>query len=200
VSTPRFSFVIPVLNDARRLATCLQSIRRNLSADGSVEIVVVDNGSIDGSPDVARRFGASVVVAEGRVSELRNIGAARATGDVLAFVDADHEIGAGWLVAAREVLGKPRVGAVGATYRPPLHGTWVQQAYGQLRGHAAGQHEVDWLGSGNLAVWRHAFEQVGGFDISLEACEDVDLCQRIRAAGHRLVSDARLDTIHHGDP
>lgn len=200
MTVTRISFIVPVLNDARRLAVCLQSIRRNLSAQGTVEIIVVDNGSSDGSPDVALRYGATVISAQGRVSELRNLGARRATGDVLAFVDADHEIGLGWVFAARDVLRLPGVGAAGALYRPPLDGTWVQQAYGHLRGRSTGQHDTDWLGSGNLAVWRHVFEAIGGFDTSLEACEDVDLCQRIRAAGHRLVSDARLDTIHHGDP
>jgi GT2 family glycosyltransferase len=197
----RVSFVVPVLNDARRLDMCLRSIRRNFAAPGTVEIVVVDNGSTDGSPDVARTHGARVIiVSEGRVSELRNIGAAQASGDVLAFVDADHEIAAGWIAAALAELRRDGVGAVGAQYRPPLDGTWVQRAYGRLRGHARGQQDVAWLGSGNLAVWREAFECIGGFDTSLEACEDVDLCARLRAAGHRLISDARLDTIHHGDP
>jgi GT2 family glycosyltransferase len=196
----RVSFVIPVLNDARRLALCLQSIRRNLAARGLVEIIVVDNGSTDGSADVARRCGATVVAGHGRVSALRNLGARHATGDILAFVDADHEIGSGWVVAARDALRLGSAGAAGATYRAPIDGTWVQRAYGELRGHAAGQHDASWLGSGNLAVWRRVFEQVGGFDTNLEACEDVDFCQRVRAAGYRVISDARLDTTHHGDP
>jgi hypothetical protein len=196
----RVSFVIPVLNDARRLALCLQSIRRNLAAHGLVEIIVVDNGSTDASPDVARRSGAVLVSGHGQVSALRNLGARHATGDILAFVDADHEIGSGWVVSARDALRLQGVGAAGAVYRAPLDGTWVQRAYGELRGHAIGQHDASWLGSGNLAVWRRVFEQVGGFDVTLEACEDVDFCQRVRAAGYRVVSDARLDTIHHGDP
>ncbi len=69
-----------------------------------------------------------------------------------------------------------------------------------LRGTLRGQQEVDWLGSGNLAVRRNAFETLGGFDTSLETCEDVDLCHRLIAAGHNIISDARLKNIHHGDP
>jgi hypothetical protein len=76
----------------------------------------------------------------------------------------------------------------------------VQRAYGVLRGRAQGLHDVEWLGSGNLAVWREAFEAVGGFDTSLETCEDVDFCQRLRASGRRVLSDARLKSVHHGDP
>jgi hypothetical protein len=44
------------------------------------------------------------------------------------------------------------------------------------------------------------FRGTGGFDTSLTACEDVDLCQRLRRRGHRLVADERLHSIHHGDP
>jgi hypothetical protein len=59
---------------------------------------------------------------------------------------------------------------------------------------------VEWLASGNLAVRRDAFNAIGGFDGSLEACEDVDLCQRLRMTGGRLLSDGRMRSIHYGDP
>jgi glycosyltransferase involved in cell wall biosynthesis len=199
--TGRVSFIIPVRNDARRPARCLASIRRAFSAVGRVEIVVVDNGSVDGSGDVARKFGATVLtIPEGRVAELRNRGAQAATGDVLAFVDADHEIAAGWVAAALDTLRLPGAGAVGALCRAPMDGTWVQKAYGDLRGRPRGRQDVEWLGSGNLAMWRRVFEHLKGFDASLEACEDVDLCARVRAAGFRVISDARLDNVHYGDP
>jgi hypothetical protein len=51
-----------------------------------------------------------------------------------------------------------------------------------------------------MIVRREAFERVGGFDQTLEACEDVDLCNRLRAAGGRLVVDPRLRSAHLGDP
>ena len=50
---PRASFVIPVRNDAARLDACLKSIRRNSHVPGQIEIIVVDNGSTDGSAQVA---------------------------------------------------------------------------------------------------------------------------------------------------
>lgn len=198
---PRVSFIIPVRNDAARLEACLRSIRRNTQAPGQIEIVVVDNGSTDGSSRVASAFGAKVVPVEvGRVSDLRNRGARHATADVLAFVDADHEIVAGWIYAALDCLRTPTIGAVGALCHAPADGTWVQQGYGHLRGAVRGQRDVDWLGSGNMAVRRQAFEALGGFDASLDTCEDVDLCHRLRAQGLRILSDARLKNIHYGDP
>jgi hypothetical protein len=140
------------------------------------------------------------VAADACVAELRNAAARLATGDVLAFVDADHEIVPAWTSSAVQTLRAANVGATGALCSPPPGGTWVQRAYGFLRGRPEGIREVEWLGSGNLAVSRNAFEAVGGFDTSLETCEDVDLCNRLRASGLSIVSDARLENVHHGDP
>jgi GT2 family glycosyltransferase len=198
--TVRATFVIPVRNDAHALSRCLQSIRREIGASGD-QIVVVDNGSIDASAVIARAQGADVLELPGlKVGELRNRGAAAAQGDILAFVDADHEIGAGWIEAASTALGHSHVGAVGCPYSTPASANWVQRAYDALRRQPAGIQPVDWLGAGNLAVRFEAFQQVGGFDTSLEACEDVDFCQRLRAAGFTLLAVPGMTSVHYGDP
>jgi GT2 family glycosyltransferase len=200
VNVPRLSFIIPVRNDAGRLRRCLESIAAS-ARHRDVETIVVDNGSADGSPEVARALGARVVIIEHvRVSELRNRGARLASGAFLAFVDADNEIGPGWIDAAVQNLQDDAVGATGALYLPPPDGTWVQRAYGQLRGRTRQRADVEWLGSGNLVVARRAFDAVQGFDAALEACEDVDFCRRLRAHGFRLLGDPRLLSVHHGDP
>jgi glycosyltransferase involved in cell wall biosynthesis len=198
---PRVSFIVPVYNDAVRLETCLKSIRANWYPADRLEIVVVDNGSSDGSTAVARRCGAKIVAIAGiPVAELRNRATHIASGEVLAFIDADNEIVPGWTASAVDALAWPDVAAAGAPYECPADGTWVQRAYGYLRGRATGRRDVGWLGSGNLAVSRAAFEAVGGFDASLETCEDVDFCHRLRTAGFRVVSDERMKNVHHGDP
>jgi len=199
---PDVSFIIPVRDDERRLRACLESLRANAYPAQRVEIVVVDNGSRDRSADVARDLGARVATVTGtRVSQLRNAGAALARGRILAFVDADHLLAPGWIGAAVEGCGAdPSIGAVGSLCLAPNDGTWVQRAYDRLRGRTSGRQPVDWLGAGNLVVTRLAFEAVGGFDSSLDTCEDVDLCKRLRRAGYVLVSDDRLVNVHVGDP
>lgn len=200
-SLPRVSFIIPVRNDRDRLGQCLASIAASAYPADRVEVVVVDNGSTDDSIDVARRLGATVMTLPGsNVAELRNAGSRRARGEILAFVDADHEIGAGWLLSAVEDLWRHGVGVVGALCHAPLDGTWVQRTYDRFRARTAGCYEVEWLGSGNLAVWRDVFERAGGFDVALETCEDVELCQRLRALGFRILNDDRLRNVHLGDP
>jgi len=197
---PVISFIVPVRNDADRLRRCLETIAVNSSQIRS-EVIVVDNGSTDGSGDVARAAGARVLrVSDGRVADLRNQAARLATGEYLAFVDADHELARGWSEAALLLLQNDSVFAVGAPYHPPLEATWVQRAYDRLRHHQVGSREVEWLGSGNLVLRRRAFERIGGFDSTLETCEDVDLSWRLRANGGRLIADDRLRSVHQGDP
>jgi glycosyltransferase involved in cell wall biosynthesis len=195
------SFVIPVRNDALRLRRCLQSIKASLCPRGALELIVVDNGSTDDSAAVARHEGATVLLLPGAsLGELRNQGARSARGEILAFVDADNEIVPGWVDAAMRALDDERVAAVGAPYQPPSPPTWVQRFYDRLRRHPRDREIVEWLGSGNMAVRRSAFDAAGGFDTSLDTCEDVDLCRKLRSLGHTLVSDPRLESVHHGDP
>ena len=197
---PTLSFIIPVRNDAVRLQRCLASIRA-ASGNHSVEIVVADNGSIDTSVDVATDAGATIVTLPDRVvADVRNNGARVARGELLAFVDADHELSAGWTAAAIRVMQDTSVSAAGDDYDAPGDGTWVQRMYDNLRARHASVAPVDWLPSGNLIVRRQVFDSVGGFDTSLESCEDVDFCRRLREAGGRLVADPALRSIHHGDP
>lgn len=200
MEAPKLSFVIPVRNDATRLARCLRSIRSGKSRV-PYEILVADNGSTDTSAEVAQAAGASVVSLPDRpVSEVRNAAARTTAGEFLAFVDADHELGPGWIDAAMDLLQRPDVWAAGADYRAPADGTWVQRMYDRLRAHPPGSEVVDWLPSGNLVVRRSAFDRVGGFDTSLESCEDVDFCRRIREAGGTLIGSGALQSVHHGDP
>ena len=197
---PQLSFIIPVRNDAARLRRCLQSIAV-ATRDIPAEVIVIDNGSTDSSPEVARAAGCQVlVVPHERVGSLRNRGAAVAQGELLAFVDADHEIGAGWARTALDVMNDPACSAAGSPCVPPRDATWVQRSYNGFRDHAASRHVVDWLGSGNMIVRRRIFEGVGGFDVALDACEDVDLCRRIRETGGVIVSDPGFENIHYGDP
>lgn len=72
--------------------------------------------------------------------------------------------------------------------------------YDRLRRHQGGVRDTGWLPSGNLVVRTEVFRQLGGFDTSLETCEDVDLCQRLVAGGGRLMETDRMHSTHFGDP
>lgn len=195
------SFVVPVRDDVARLQHCLASIKALRIKGVAIETVVADNGSSDGSPDAACRMGARVLSLPGlSVAQLRNRAAVETAGDLIAFVDADHILDPGWLEAALDAIAEPRAAAAGTACSSPAGATWVQRAYDRMRPPSAERAEVHWLGSGNLLVRRDAFLQNNGFDESLETCEDVDLCQRFRLAGWRVISEPGMRSIHLGDP
>lgn len=196
---PLVSFVVPVLNDEEGLDRCLTSILANDYPRELIEIVVADNGSTDGSVAVARRHGAVVLHLPGcSVAEMRNRAVARASGDAIAFVDSDHEIVGRWLSAGVSWLRRGPIGGVGAACHSPRI-TWVQRMYDGLRSHPAAAQETSWLGTGNLLVWKRAFDEAGGFEVDLITCEDVDLCRKLRERGYRLVNDPAMRSVHFGD-
>jgi glycosyltransferase involved in cell wall biosynthesis len=198
---PLVSFVIPVRNDALRLRRCLATVMANDYPRDLLEVLVVDNESTDGSAQVGVEAGATVLRSSARsVAELRNDAARRARGSILAFVDADHEIDRGWVRAAVDVLSSEDVGATGAPCSTDPSPNWVQRQYDAMRSRLIAREEVQWLGSGNLAVKKAVFDGIGGFDPRLTACEDVDLCNRLRQAGHRIVADPAMRNVHYGDP
>jgi GT2 family glycosyltransferase len=195
------AFVIPVRNDAVRLRRCLDSIVRNDYPRASIEVLIVDNDSTDGSGEVARTYADTVIRLAGRsVAALRNRGARETRAPVVAFVDADHEIDREWIAAAVSTLSEPGVGAAGFPYDTQPDANWVQRFYDTLRHRPASRQAVAWLGSGNLAVKREYFDAIGGFRENLIACEDVDLCNRLIGAGTSIIADPRMRSTHYGDP
>jgi glycosyltransferase involved in cell wall biosynthesis len=201
VERPFISIVIPVKNDAQRLAVCLGSLKQQDYPTDRFEVIVVDNGSSDGSAKVAAESGAKVLVNPGlKVGALRNRGVAASRGSILAFVDADHELPRNWLPAGENVLlAEANIHAAGAPCVAPPRGTWVQRCWQLHRLKTKDRQRVDWLGAGNLFVRREAFDQAGGFREDLVAAEDVDLCLRLRRQG-AIISEASIRNIHHGEP
>ncbi|ERO59927.1 glycosyltransferase family 2 protein [Pseudomonas piscis] len=95
----RISVIVPMYNEARHIGRTLDSVLRAARVAGvDCELIVVDNGSIDQGPQQAREMGARVLLCPGlSIGALRNRGAAVASGDSLAFLDADIEVPEDWL-------------------------------------------------------------------------------------------------------
>ena len=88
--TTLISVIIPCLNEERFLQSCLQSIQRQTLDRNAWELIVVDNGSTDGSQSIAHQFADKVIVADHRpVGAVRNVGVNEAVGELLVFLDAE---------------------------------------------------------------------------------------------------------------
>src|SRR5580698_8276566 len=115
---PRFSVVVPAHNEEEFLGDCLESL---LSQDfaGNYEIIVVDNNSADGTADVARAYGVTVV-SETRpgVCWARQCGTEIASGEIIVSTDADTVYDPGWLTGIDAAfLDSPEVVAVAGPCR-----------------------------------------------------------------------------------
>lgn len=184
------SVIVPTRNSAATLERCLRSIEAQDYPE--VEIVVVDNGSIDETVQIAGRF-ATVISGGSERSEQVNIGAAHARGAYLYRVDGDFELEPGVIRACVEAVEERGVDVVAIPNRSAGDSFWAQVR----------RMERDTYRGDDLIVaarfWRReAFEAVGGFDETLVACEDYDLHNRLLAAGKRL-GRTELGEIHVGE-
>ncbi len=205
------SVIIPVRDGMRTLERCLARL-----ADQTIppdQVIVVDNGSRDGSGDLARAFAARArhlpleVLEERRIgaSVARNRGAAAASGELLAFTDADCEPGADWLERLTRAFG-PRIGAVAGRIRPAPPHTAIE-AFAALYTLRTAEERFDstqfsllrgGFPTANLAVRRDVFGAIGGFDEGIRIYgEDYDLCARIYGQGYVIRYEPRALVLHH---
>lgn len=190
---PSVSVIIP--------ASRLEAAERTLKAlslqcyGGRLEIIMV------GLParQLAQRwpiraFHTEVVSLPGKA---RNLGAAKATGKILLFLDDDMLVNVNWIEQNVHALQQERVGAVGARM-PGKDQTFYARCadftnYGHYQ-HTSTREEL--LGAGSIGIWRALFVELGGFNEELRAGEDVELCQRIQRRGYRTLYQPEIVAIH----
>ncbi|MHB2247348.1 glycosyltransferase [Pseudomonas fitomaticsae] len=198
----RISIIIPMYNEARHIGrTLLAAQKAAHAANVECELIVVDNGSSDDGPQIARQFGAQVLVMPGLlIGALRNRGTAIATGEWLAFIDADIEMPEDWLTQLFALEAEGQADVFGLDLHTPAAAPWYATAWQRrtLRptNHAA--HVVDWLPSANLLLRRRWFDKVGGFNETLRTGEDKEFTLRLSEQGARLLAVNESVALHWG--
>lgn len=187
------SVIIPARDAAATLGATLAALAAQDTA-AAYEVIVIDDGSADDTPAIARAAGARLVAGVGEgPARARNRGAAAAAGRVLAFTDADCIPEPGWLQAALDALEDADL--VQGKVLPP-----EGVAVGPYDRFIAVVSEYGLYETANLVVRRELFERLGGFESILtprgggkELGEDVWLGWRARRSGARVAfSDAAL--------
>lgn len=199
----QLSVVVPAYNGGPQLGQCLDALLASDFQD--YEIIVVDDGSTDGSAASAQARGIEALELGSRQgpAAARNRGAARARASIILFVDADVVVRGDTLArVAAHFRRSPDLAAVFGSYDDaPTARNFVSQ-FKNLLHHFVHQQssteaETFWAGCG--AVRREAFEAVGGFDdekYSRPSIEDIELGRRLRRAGFRIVLDRELQVTH----
>jgi len=193
----RLSVIVPARNAAGYLPRTLPALRASLPA-GS-ELVVCDDGSSDGSAEIATALGARVVSTPRRegAAAARNRGAALAGGAILVFVDADVRVHADTLPTLLAAFEDGQVAAAFGSYDADPPRVSTVSLYKNLAHHFVHQRsrpEASTFWSGCGAIRADVFRAVGGFDAAIFGIEDVELGYRLREGGHgvRLVHAAQV--------
>ena len=187
MKSSHLGIVIIGRNEGDRLKTCLESVVRQ-----TPRVVYVDSGSSDSSVEVAQTFGIHVFALDSSLpftaARARNSGfeaLIRIYSDTeyVQFVDGDCELMNSWVAVGKEILdGRPKVAVVCGRCRERFPD---QSVYNMLC-------DMDWNSpagmtdacGGNAMVRVEAFQQVGGFNPTLIAGEEPELCVRLRQADY----------------
>ena len=192
---PHISLVIPAFNEAEYLPRLLDTVdaaKANYrhGAD-SIEVIVADNSSTDATPDIGQARGCRVEhVEKRRIAASRNGGAAVATGETIAFADADFRIHPETFNYIDSVMAKP--GYIGGA-------TGLEMERWSL-GIAATWYMIMpllWMFRMDGGVWfcrRSDFIEVGGYDETLHFAEDVAFLRKLKQLGARRRPKEKLAT------
>jgi glycosyltransferase involved in cell wall biosynthesis len=184
-ATPRVSVIVPVLDMADVLGPCLAALTAQSLPAGEREIIVVDNGSSDGSPDVARQY--PVTVLEERTPgapAARNRGLASARGALIAFTDADCVPSRGWLahlVRAADRSGADVIAGSLAVLDPERSAVArYSAALGQYDAARTLSHPMfPYAPTGNVCVRRSVFDSIGPFNPEFRTFDAAELFWRL---------------------
>ena len=212
---PRFSIIIPLFNRVLFTTICVRALQAVADRWDETEVILVDNGSQDGTATFLATLGAPFCV----ISNERNMGfahacnhgAAAARGDYLVFLNNDTVPQPGWLTALAGAMTGPRAPVVAgarllfpddtvqhaglgfnARYEP------IQFSYGErVDGAASESRPVPAVTGACLMVERARFLASGGFDEGyVNGFEDLDFCCRMRAEGGAIWYEAESVLYH----
>lgn len=201
---PRCSVIVCSLNGEKVLPACLGSLAALASGPVTFEVIVVDNGSTDSTPEIVRRdYPSARLLQTGRnlgFAGGNNVGIQAAQGEILILLNDDTEVPEGWLEAIAAPFDRePRIGVVGCKLLYPDRKT-VQHAGGFLLPNASTGHVgygcpddgrwdegrcFTYLTGAALALRREALAEVGLLDPAFFPIyfEEVDLQKRLADAG-----------------
>jgi GT2 family glycosyltransferase len=197
---PRVSVVVCARNEEQLVERCLRSL---LACDyPDLEVIFCDDGSTDSTLELARRFPVGVLALEhGGLSRARNAGIAAATGEIVAFLDADAEAHQDW--PYRLVLSlEDGIAATGGPNIPPDGGPFVERAVALSPGGPThvlvGDDRAEHVPGCNMAFRKEALEAIGGFDpVYRAAGDDVDVCWKLLDRRHEIGFAAAAQVRHH---
>jgi lipopolysaccharide/colanic/teichoic acid biosynthesis glycosyltransferase/glycosyltransferase involved in cell wall biosynthesis len=200
------SVVVPAFNAAATLDECLTALLNQSAPRSSYEIIVVDDGSLDATADVALSYGEQGIRLVRQPNQgaagARNTGVAESTGDLLLFTDSDCAPQPDWIEHMVAAFDDPEVvGAKGTylTHQRQLVARFVQVEYEDRYDRMRNQERINFVDTYSAGYRRNVFLQNEGFDVSARFVEDQEFSFRLAAKGYKLVFVPTAQVFHRHD-
>ncbi len=210
--SPRLSVVVPTFNRRERLAKVLLAFERQLPSNAGFEVIVVDDGSSDGTSDWLQSHKTSfglrhLQLTNGGPARARNAGVELASGEIVLFIDDDvepmQELVAEHLRCHEAEKDVVVIGPLGSL--PSYPQPWVAWEQKMVEAQYTAMQRGDWaptfrqFWTGNASVPRAALLGVGGFDTTLKRAEDVELGLRLMQRGLQFRFNSQARGVHHAE-
>jgi glycosyltransferase involved in cell wall biosynthesis len=184
---PRISVVVCCYNGGETIRKCLESLMK-LDYQ-NYEVIIVNDGSSDKTEAIVKEYDFQLISIENQgLSNARNVGLEAATGEIVAYIDADAFADEHWLkYIAAKFHNTDCAGVGGPNLAPPGDGKisdCVANAPGGPIHVLVSDHEAEHIPGCNMAFRKDCLKAIGGFDQKFKiAGDDVDLCWRIQLYG-----------------
>jgi len=199
----KVSFIIPHKGRLEMLKETIVSIL-NLDYDqNQIEIIVVSqNETLPISQLVENNFNNQITVAlvdeKGTISKSRNIGAAKAKGEYLAFLDADIDLSTNWLVVMLEEMNRDKQRKIVSAYQVCADDAPELEKLRTELSNAEVDVNVKFLPGRNLFLHKDTFQEVDGFPEHLVTCEDYFFTDKVDELGD-LFYTSKANYVHLGE-
>jgi glycosyltransferase involved in cell wall biosynthesis len=200
---PRVSVIIPAFNSARTLGYCLTALQRQTLPAVCFDVIVVDDGSLDDTKDVALLFPEVQFISINHQgpAAARNFGVTNSSAEIVLFTDADCIPAEDWVENMIAPFDEEDVVGVKGIYlnqQRELIARFVQAEYESKYGHMQKEKYIDFIDTYSAGYRRDVFLQYGGFDTDFptSCVEDQEFSFRIARAGHKMVFAPGAKVLH----
>jgi glycosyltransferase involved in cell wall biosynthesis len=201
-----YSIIIPAYNASGTLGRCLEALLKQSVLKDSYEVIVIDDGSTDGTSQVVKSFPVRSLRQENRgPAAARNHGAREAQGRIILFTDADCVPEETWIEEMVKPFSDPSVTAVKGAYRTrqcSFTARFAQVEFEERFALLKQAPSIDMVDTYSAAYRREVFLQVSGFDESFPAAnnEDTELSYKLSRMGHKMVFNPDAVVYHLNHP
>ncbi|UCG25797.1 MAG: glycosyltransferase, partial [Chloroflexota bacterium] len=198
---PRFSVVVCTNNGSETIQDCCEGLQQLCYPE--YEVIVVDDGSTDGSAKIAGDYGFQVISTENRgLASARNTGLAAAAGEIVAYLDDDARPDPNWLHYLATTFAQDDFTGVGGPNVGPSGDGPIADCIAQTPGNPTHvlvtDTEAEHIPGCNMAFRKDALQAIDGFDTQFRiAGDDIDICWRLQEQGWQLGFSPSAMVWHH---